>query len=245
VQKVTSFALPGPFPGLTTEIPPLIQTALPILIPKPVDEAMPKAAPKKYPHVGIVLASASTARKALLNSAGLMFDVIVPPFDEETAKKAFGKISSTRLAMELAKAKALTQSHLSPHNLVIGADQVLSLNGRIFSKAKNMTEAREALLALRGKTHELTSAVACAAAGKVIWLHHAKARLKMRNFTSTFLEAYLHKNSEQILHAVGCYQVEGPGIQLFEKITGDSSTIMGLPLLPLLKFLRQEGHLPS
>jgi septum formation protein len=149
------------------------------------------------------------------------------------------------LAPLLAKAKATAISALYENELVVGADQTLILEGRIFEKPRSMAEARDQLLALRGKTHRLNSAAAVARRGEAIWLHSDTAELAVREFSDAFLSEYLAASGEQALSSVGAYKIETPGIQLFERLSGDYFTILGLPLLPLLAFFRNVGCLPN
>ena len=145
------------------------------------------------------------------------------------------------IASVLAAEKARLVSEIHPDALVIGADQVLALGGRIFGKAENLAEAREILTMLRGRTHELISAVALARNGKVYWQTSTFAEMTVRQFSDEFLGCYLGKMGERALQSVGCYEIEGPGVQLFEQIDGDYFTILGIPLLELLARLRHDG----
>ena len=146
-------------------------------------------------------------------------------------------------AMLLAEAKARRVARRHPEALVIGADQMLVCEGRWFDKPVGMDGAREHLRALRGRPHELVSAMVCWRGGARIWQHVARPRLTMRDFSDEFLEAYLAAEGEAVLTSVGAYRLEGPGVQLFSRIEGEHSAILGLPLLPLLGFLRQHGAL--
>jgi septum formation protein len=192
----------------------------------------------------LILASSSPARKALLKSAGLEFDVIPAHIDESAIRDAIVRetigAEPADIASVLAAEKARIVSQAHEDALVIGADQVLALGGTIFSKAKDLAEAREILETLRGKTHKLISAAALARNGKVHWQTTATASMTMRNFSDEFLGAYLEKLGDEALRSVGCYEIERLGVQLFEHIDGDYFTILGIPLLPLLARLRQE-----
>ena len=194
---------------------------------------------------GIVLASGSAARQRLLRAAGVDFTVDVAHVDETavveslTAEKATGR----NIADVLAELKALKVSARHSGETVLGADQVLSVGGEILEKPESATAARAQLLQLRGRTHVLSSAVCAARDGVVVWRFVGEARLTVRAFSDAFLDAYLAEAGEDILGSVGAYHVEGLGAQLFSKIEGDSFTIMGLPLLPLLDFLRTQGLL--
>ena len=145
--------------------------------------------------------------------------------------------------MLLAEAKAARIARRHPGALVIGADQMLVCEGRWFDKPPDMATARAQLLALRGRPHELMTAMVCWRGGQRIWQHLARPRLVMREFSEAFLDAYLAAEGEAVLGSVGAYRLEGPGIQLFASVEGEHSAILGLPLLPLLGFLRQHGVL--
>ena len=194
--------------------------------------------------VPIVLASASTVRARILEGAGLVVTVRPAPIEEAAVKQAVradsGEMPAGDLAAILAQAKAVSVSEADPAALVIGADQILSLDGRIFDKPSSMDEARENLVVLRGRTHVLHTAAACARGGEVIWHHQADASLTMRDFSNEFLGRYLATAGETVLNSVGAYQLEGPGAHLFSQVDGDYFTVLGLPLLPLLAFLRSE-----
>jgi len=191
-----------------------------------------------------VLGSGSSGRRMVLANAGLDFEVMRPQVDEEAIKAGFAAQGKgvEALAQELADAKALDVSARTPL-AVLGADQVLELDGEPFSKPADMVAARAQLLSLRGRTHRLISALAVAREGEIVWRHVDVAHMTMRRFSEDFLDAYLERVGEKALASVGGYQVEGPGIQLFECIRGDFFTIIGLPLLPFLAWLRKEGLL--
>ena len=140
----------------------------------------------------------------------------------------------------LARAKAETVSARHAGTLVVGADQVLALGDELLTKAKDETEARAALQKLRGRTHALHAAVALAQDGKTVWERAGTAKLTVRDFSNAFLDAYLVRAGDLVTQSVGAYQLEGPGAQLFSKIDGDYFNILGLPLVPLLDFLRAE-----
>lgn len=191
----------------------------------------------------LILASGSAVRAMLLRQAGLAFDVVDSRLDEDAVKQRFAASETTSLALKLAEEKALTVSR-QPENanaIVIGADQILSCEAKRFDKPKSMAQARDNLLFLRGKTHILHSGIALAKNGVIIWGLGDEAHLTMRGFTDAFLDDYLAALGEKVMTSVGCYQLEGQGIQLFERITGDYFTILGLPLLPLLAELRRHG----
>lgn len=192
----------------------------------------------------IILASTSRARRTMLENAGLWLTVIPPAIDEETVKASLGSdIEPADTAMILAQTKAISVSEANQDALVVGADQVLIRHGRVLNKPRSPADARDQLLGLRGKVHTLATAVACARDGSVLWSHEAEAQLRMRNFSTDFLGAYLSAAEASVVETAGGYKLEGLGIQLFEAIDGDYFTILGLPLLPLLAFLREQGDL--
>jgi len=192
----------------------------------------------------IVLASASRARRELLAAAGLAFTVEPSNVDEAAIKKRIagaGTPEPSDVARTLARAKAEDVSARHAGAFVIGADQVLALGDELLTKAKDEAAARATLAKLKGRTHELHSAVVLAENGKVTWEHAATARLTMRAFSEKFLDAYLLRAGDHLFESVGAYQLEGLGVQLFDHIEGDYFTILGLPLLPVLAELRTRG----
>ncbi|WP_038035386.1 nucleoside triphosphate pyrophosphatase [Thermopetrobacter sp. TC1] len=195
-----------------------------------------------------VLGSGSAGRCMILKNAGLDFEVIRPDVDEDAIRNAFsppeGEDPFAALALALAEAKARAVSKRTDLP-VLGADQLLVCEDEVFTKPADMAEARENLERLRGRTHRLISALCIARKGESVWTHVDEAHLTMRNFSDAFLDWYLNTAGEKVLSSVGCYQIEGPGIQLFEKIEGDWFTIVGLPILPFLNWLRQEGLIPQ
>ncbi len=193
----------------------------------------------------IILASTSAARKRILENCGLKVTSVTPLIDEAALQQQWLKLAPAELALALARSKAEDVSHRHPAAVVIGADQTLSCQGVIYHKAKDLGEAQSNLQHLRGKTHQLQSAVVCVQDGIVVFEHMAEATLLMRNFSDSFLDAHLAQAPDQALHAVGGYFYEASGIQLFEHVSGDYFTIMGLPILPLLAFLRQSAIIPS
>lgn len=196
----------------------------------------------------IVLASSSTSRAALLEAAGIACRIVPSDVDEPAIRKVLEKSGGSvpaDIAEVLARAKAEAVSDGERAALVIGADQILALDGEIFEKPDSMEAARRTLLALRGKTHQLHASVAVALAGETIWAHGASADMTMRAFEPEFVGQYLAAAGEAVLQSVGAYQLELLGVHLFEKIEGDYFTILGLPLLPLLDFLRREGAVRS
>ena len=195
--------------------------------------------------MNIILASTSKIRRSILVNAGIEFSVVDSEIDETQAKTLMPEFPARKLALELAKLKSVKISGQNPIALVIGADQVLGFKNRIFNKPASRIDAEKQLLELQNATHTLYSAISCSVNGVEIWNHCAEAHLKMRNFTPDFLLSYLSGNPENYLSSVGGYKLEETGIQLFEKIEGDYFAILGLPLLPLLDFLRQQKMIPS
>lgn len=194
----------------------------------------------------IVLASTSRARRELLAAAGVAFTVEAADVDEPAVRAKLGsgrRVEPRHVAEVLAAAKAEDVGGKRPGSLVIGADQVLALGDELLSKAPTLEAARTTLRKLRGRTHELHSAVAFAQKGKVAWAHVATARLTMRDFSDAFLDDYLKRAGDSVGQSVGAYELEGLGVQLFERIEGDYFTILGLPLLPVLAELRARGVL--
>ena len=191
----------------------------------------------------IVLASGSPARRALLANAGLAFTVVPSTLDERVVEAPLiaGGAAPAEIATALADAKAAKVSRQRPDALVIGADQTLDCDGHRGTKSETMAEARAQLQRLAGRAHRLHSAVAVARGGAVAWRHLDSATLIMRPLAAAEIDAYLGRVGEDILKSVGVYQLEGEGIRLFERIEGDYFTILGLPLLPLLAYLRSQG----
>lgn len=195
--------------------------------------------------VEIVLASGSKARREMLAAAGVHFTVQAADVDEPAIRarlRAEDKHTPPKkIAEVLAIAKAEDVSAKHPGAVIIGADQVLAFDGALLSKASDVEAAGEALRRLRGRTHELHSAVVLAKDGQVTFTHIDTARLAMRDFSDAFLADYLNRAPDRVTQTVGAYELEGLGIQLFEKIEGDYFTILGMPLLPVLAELRQRG----
>jgi len=189
------------------------------------------------------LASASPARADLLRAAGVAVTIEPARIDEDEVKAAMRaeQAPAEAVAEALAETKAMRVSRRHLGALVVGADQMLVLGERWFDKPRDADEARGHLQALRGRQHTLVSAVCVVRDGQRLWHHLAYARLWMRPFSDGFLDAYLRQAGDDMLQSVGAYRLEGVGVQLFERIEGDFSTILGLPLLPLLDFLREHG----
>lgn len=193
----------------------------------------------------LVLASTSRIRGELLTRAGLAFDSVRPEVDENELKKTSRALSPGDLALSLAAAKAVSVANRMPEALVLGADQVLNLEGRAFDKPESPEAARRQLIDLRGRSHVLETALCCALEGKIVWRHLDQATLTMRSFSDGFLDEYLRQMGPEVTTSVGAYKLEGLGAQLFATIEGDYFTILGLPLLPLLDFLRRQGALAA
>ncbi len=191
----------------------------------------------------LILASRSAARAALLRQAGVPFEVVVAAVDEAAVKAGMlaENASARDIADTLAELKARRIAARMPDRLVLGADQVLVCEGRLFDKPADLLEAAKQLLALRGRRHELLSAAVVFEAGEPVWRHIGRAQLTMRSFSGDFLGDYLIRNGNDLLATVGCYRLEDGGAQLFSHVDGDIFTIMGLPLLELLGFLRTRG----
>jgi len=193
----------------------------------------------------LILASGSKVRARLLQGAGVDFDVVPADVDEDALKRDQAGQPVVELAQALAQAKALKISNQDEAVLVIGADQILECDGQLFDKPVGEAGVRSHLTALRGKDHRLVSAVCVAAAGKIIWSETPIATLSMRDFDDGFIEHYVREAGPEVQSSVGAYRLEDVGVQLFERIEGDYFTILGLPLLPLLRFLREQEILKS
>jgi nucleoside triphosphate pyrophosphatase len=190
----------------------------------------------------LVLASRSDIRGKMLAAAGLRFEIRPAPVVERALEARMQAPDAVAAARLLAHAKANAVAAMLPGRLVLGADQTLARGEKRFSKPSDLAAAAAQLRALRGRTHELHSALALVRDGDVLFSHVDTARLTMRDFSDDFLERYLDLAGEAALASVGAYQLESIGIHLFERVEGDYFTILGLPLLPLLGFLRQNGY---
>ena len=197
--------------------------------------------------VTIVLASKSRSRAAVLAGAGVAFETEDSQVDEGALKTRLlaDGAGPREVAERLGEAKALAVSARRPDALVIGADQTLDLGGALYDKPADLAEARRHLTAMRGRGHALHGGIVAAERGEVVWRTTETSRLWMRDFSDAFLDGYLARGGAALLASVGCYQLEGEGAQLFERIEGDYFAILGLPLLPLLAFLRERGAVPK
>lgn len=193
----------------------------------------------------LLLASASTIRAEMLQNAGIAIEIQPGRVDEEAIRAALEAEGATPRdqADALAEMKARKVSERNPGRMVLGCDQVLELKGEVFSKAESPDAARAQLRALSGKTHRLLSAAVVYRDGQPLWRHVGEARLTMHALSEAYLEDYVLRNWESIRHSVGCYQIEKEGIRLMTRIEGDQFTIMGLPMLPLLTWLRLRGDI--
>jgi septum formation protein len=191
----------------------------------------------------LVLASQSRTRQALLENAGISFEAVPAEIDERAVQQTSGLTSPGDIAALLAREKALSVSSRQPGKYVVGADQTLALGERLFSKPAGRAQAAEQLRALAGQSHQLHSAVAVAHDAEILFETLAVARMTMRRLGQSDIDAYLDEAGEAVTTSVGAYQLEGLGVHLFERIEGDHFTILGLPLLPLLAFLRSKGFL--
>ncbi len=199
--------------------------------------------------VSLILASASKARRQMLAAAGIEVTIQPADIDEAAVREALdtpgAPMPPADVALVLAEAKAAQIAAQNPHALVIGADQILALGDDILSKPESIAAAHRQLKRLRGRTHELHSGVCCVRGDKTLWRSSASASLTVREFSDGFLQDYLNQEGEEVCTSVGAYRLEGRGAQLFSKIDGDYFTILGMPLLPLLDFLRKDGALGS
>lgn len=195
------------------------------------------------PGPPIILASASQSRARLLSDAGVPYTVEPAYIDEDAIKQSLNAEGAGALdvAETLAELKAVKISRSHPKHLVIGADSILDLDGVWFDKPKDLDHVRAHLMTLRGRTHDLATAVVVALGGARIWHYRDCSKMTMRSFSDSFLESYIESVGVSLLSSVGAYHLEGRGVQLFDKIDGDFFSILGLPLMPLLSFLREHG----
>ena len=194
----------------------------------------------------LTLASTSAIRRHLLTQAGICFEAVGSGIDEDAVKQAMRAegASPRHQADQLAEFKALKISQ-KRSGFVLGCDQILSFEGHSFDKAETLAEAFERLSQLRGKTHSLECAAVIAKDGQAVWRLVTSPKLTMRSFSDDFLRSYLNSYGQEALSSVGCYQFEGPGAQLFERVEGDFFSILGLPLLEVMAFLRLHGEVPT
>jgi septum formation protein len=199
--------------------------------------------------VPVILASASAPRANLLRAAGVTIEIVPSTIDEPSIVAALrgggDDLPPADIAAMLAEAKAGDVGNARPDTLVIAADQTLELDGALFTKAGSIEEARRNLLVLRGRTHALHTCAVLAQEGQTVWRHSETAWMTMRDFTPQFLGRYLATVGDSVLESVGCYHLEGPGVQLFERFEGDWFSILGLPVMPLLEELRRRGAVPA
>lgn len=193
----------------------------------------------------LILASASKTRADMLRDAGVVFVAKPANIDEAsiTASMVAENAPPRDIADALAELKAQRIAQRNPSDMVLGVDQVLVCSGKLVNKAANLTEAAETLRFLRGKPHELFSAAVIYENNAPVWRHVGRVQLQMRDFTESFLQGYIERNGDALLASVGCYQLEGEGAQLFSRIDGDYFTVLGMPLLAVLGFLRTRGIL--
>lgn len=189
----------------------------------------------------IVLASSSPIRRAMLEAAGVAHDAVPSGIDEAAAKER-GR-EPPDLAVKLATAKAVAVSEARPEDWVVGSDSLVTVDGRMFDKPADRAQAEEHLRFFSGRSLQLTSAVAIARGGAVDWSICDTATLKVRDLSDAFIHAYLEREWPAVANCVGVFRLEGPGVQLFERIEGDHFTILGMPLVPLLGALRERGLL--
>lgn len=191
----------------------------------------------------LILASASQIRAQMLRDAGVAVETVVARVDEDTVKASMlaDGAPARDIADALAEMKARRVAMKYPDAFVLGADQVLVCEGKLFDKPTSLTSARAQLQALRGKTHELISAAVIYADGEPVWRHIGRAQLVMRPFTDAFLNEYVETQGEDLLTTVGAYKLESVGAQLFTRVQGDYFSVLGLPLLEVLGFLRTRG----
>lgn len=192
----------------------------------------------------LVLASGSASRRAILEKACVPFTIDPADIDESAVKAGFTG-SPAELALELARQKALAVSPRQPGKLVLGADQVLEFEGRPYDKSRDLQEARERLIMLRGQAHALVGGLVLACDGEIVWQHTSRCEMRIRAFSDAFLDRYMREAGSILTSGVGGYAYEGLGAQLFDRVDGDFFAVLGLPLLPLLDALRLHGALEA
>ena len=196
--------------------------------------------------MNIILASGSPTRKQILEDSGVIFEVVVRPIDEASIKSAMIQEGASKLSIvsTLAELKSIKVSSETP-GLVIGADQIMVFDGAIYDKPTRIEEARERLMAIRNQTHYLMGSVVVSEGGVSVWRHSSKVELKARSFTDKFIDNYINQEGEALLQTVGAYRFEKRGSQLFSSVKGDFFSVLGLPLLPLLDYLRTRNAILS
>lgn len=198
------------------------------------------------PAPALLLASGSASRRAMLAAAGVPFEATAPGVDEDAAKASLRDLGARDLADALAELKAVKVSARTPDRLVLGSDSVVALgDGTLLDKPATRAEAEDHLARMSGTHHDLWSAAVIAEAGRPVWRHVERARLHMRPLSHRFTQAYLDAEWPAIAGCVGCYRMEGPGVQLFAKVEGSHFTVLGMPLLPVLDYLRTRDVLPA
>ena len=194
----------------------------------------------------IVLASTSASRRAMLTAAGVAHEALPALVDEDAIKAGLGEVAPRDLADALAEMKAIKVSKRVPGTLVLGGDSVVAVeDGTLLDKPVDRADAEQHLKLLSGKRHDLYSAAVIAENGRAVWRHVDRARLWVRPLSDAFIAEYLDLEWPAIAGCVGCYRVEGPGVQLFSRIEGSHYTILGMPLLNILDYLRTRGQLTS
>lgn len=194
---------------------------------------------------GIVLASNSASRKAMLEAAGVVFTSDGAEVDERALEAEMDGAEPAEIAQALAAAKAAAVSAAAPECLVLGSDSLVEVGGRRFDKPTSRENAAEHLRHFSGRVMTLHSAAALARGGQIVWVGSDFARLRVRELSEPFIESYLDAEWPAVSHCVGVFRIEGPGVQLFEAIMGDQFTVLGMPLLQVLEALREEGALPA
>ena len=196
--------------------------------------------------MNIILASGSPIRKQILEDSGVTFEVIVKPIDEASIKNSMVREGASNLSIvsALAELKSIKVSSETP-GLVIGADQIMVFEGAIYDKPKTIEEARERLIAVRNKTHYLMGSVVVSERGVSVWRYNSKVELRVRRFTDKFIDNYIDQEGDSLLQTVGAYRFEKRGSQLFSSVKGDFFSVLGLPLLPLLDYLRTRNAILS